>query len=141
MNTSASVRQIVHQMASIFDIKSKSKGPATNRVLTLEKVPGMSSSIRRADVDRIVAQRKFVLRLNNIVHGPDRSEKSLYSQATKLKDGDIVGKDAPEITAENRGHAMLSKMGWTQGTGLGAQRSGVQMSVEARVKTTKFGLA
>ena len=58
-----------------------------------------------------------------------------------LKNGDIVGAWAPELSADNKGRAMLEKMGWTSGMGIGAV--GNEGSLEAPrqiVKTNKAGL-
>ena len=54
--------------------------------------------------------------------------------------GDIVGASAPEIGAENKGRAMLERMGW-KGEGLGAiGNKGMVDPIKHVVKTTKAGL-
>lgn len=53
----------------------------------------------------------------------------------------MVGAAAPEIGVENRGRAMLEKMGWSKGTALGAlNNKGMLQPVIHTVKTTKAGL-
>lgn len=48
---------------------------------------------------------------------------------------------APEIDINNKGRAMLMKMGWTSGTGLGAvDNKGILHPVAPVIKTTKSGL-
>jgi len=57
------------------------------------------------------------------------------------KEGTIVGARAPEIAAGNKGRAMLEKMGWTAGTGLGANdNKGITAPVEVVVKHSTLGL-
>lgn len=61
--------------------------------------------------------------------------------AVGYRDGDIVGASAPELGADNKGRAMLEKMGWSQGTALGAlNNKGIMQPVTHVVKTTKAGL-
>jgi hypothetical protein len=56
-------------------------------------------------------------------------------------DGDVVGASAPEIGVENRGRAMLEKMGWSTGTALGATNNkGILLPVAHVVKNSKAGL-
>jgi len=56
-------------------------------------------------------------------------------------DGDIVGASAPEIGAENKGRAMLEKMGWITGTALGASNNkGILQPVVHVVKRSRAGL-
>jgi hypothetical protein len=63
------------------------------------------------------------------------------SAAVSYRDGDIVGGSAPELGIENRGRAMLEKMGWSSGTALGAlNNKGILEPVSHVVKTTKAGL-
>lgn len=48
---------------------------------------------------------------------------------------------APELGIENRGRAMLEKMGWTTGMGLGnPNNAGIVAPIFAKVKTSKAGL-
>jgi hypothetical protein len=55
--------------------------------------------------------------------------------------GEVVGGSAPEIGSENKGRAMLEKMGWTSGTGIGAigNKGSIEV-IKHVVKTTRHGL-
>lgn len=56
-------------------------------------------------------------------------------------DGDVVGASAPEIGVENRGRAILEKMGWSSGTALGATNNkGILQPVAHVVKNSRAGL-
>ncbi len=66
---------------------------------------------------------------------------SFNRAVVSYRDGDVVGGSAPELGADNRGRAMLEKMGWSQGTALGAANNkGILQPVSHVVKTTKAGL-
>lgn len=61
--------------------------------------------------------------------------------AVSYHDGEIVGATAPELGQDNKGRAMLEKMGWSTGTALGAlNNKGIMNPVTHVVKTTKAGL-
>lgn len=73
---------------------------------------------------------------------PKRSGRGGFANgAVSYRDGDIVGGSAPELGSENKGRAMLEKMGWSTGTALGAvNNKGILEPVSHVVKTTKAGL-
>lgn len=61
--------------------------------------------------------------------------------ATGYRDGEVVGRGASELGQENRGRAMLEKMGWSKGMALGTVGSGgILMPIEHIVKNSKAGL-
>jgi hypothetical protein len=61
----------------------------------------------------------------------------------ELKDGDIVGEEAPEIPKENKGRRMMEKMGYREGTPLGTSGDGnlEPVKVEVRVGNRGLGLS
>ncbi|KAI6769477.1 hypothetical protein HG531_010581 [Fusarium graminearum] len=61
--------------------------------------------------------------------------------AATYQDGEVVGGSAPELGIENRGRAMLEKMGWSMGTALGASdNKGIMQPVTQTMKRSKAGL-
>lgn len=186
-------RKIMHEIASLFKITSKSQGAGNYRFVVLNKTTRSTLSLQEDEMDELLNRRKLFFRLGKSLEmgGPEedqgdekrdkkkvesskqlggsmkegragkklggsrkegkackkRGESTKESKASKtdggvkLREGEVVGSDAPEIGTDNKGHAMLAKMGWTQGTGLGARRSGIRIAIEARVKHTKSGLA
>jgi len=65
---------------------------------------------------------------------------SMKANPTRNKDWAIVGGSAKPLGSENRGSAMMEKMGWSKGTGLGRERSGILEPITHVVKNTKAGL-
>jgi hypothetical protein len=55
-------------------------------------------------------------------------------------DGDVVGEHAPPVGTDGKGKAMMEKMGWTAGMGLGKQSNGIREPVTLTIKTLKTGL-
>jgi hypothetical protein len=65
----------------------------------------------------------------------------LGALAVRYRDGDVVVAAAPELGAENKGRAMLEKMGWKAGMALGlGENKRILTPVEQVAKTTKAGL-
>lgn len=58
-----------------------------------------------------------------------------------VKEGDVVGGEAPEIAQSNIGRQLLERLGWVRGEGLGAQgNKGISVPLMATVKKSKTGL-
>ncbi|KAG0380463.1 hypothetical protein BGX24_008098 [Mortierella sp. AD032] len=84
-------------------------------------------------VDRAAKRRQF-----NPDHSqPIRSGMPDYSSSATPEA--VSGFHVP-VAKTNKGHAMLSKMGWKAGTGLGATRQGVVEPVQLMVADKKAGL-
>lgn len=66
--------------------------------------------------------------------------KPMKPDPTRNKEGAIVGGQAKPLGAENKGRAMMEKMGWSSGTGLGKQMGGILEPITHVVKNTKTGL-
>ncbi|KAF9141016.1 hypothetical protein BG015_001423 [Linnemannia schmuckeri] len=82
-------------------------------------------------VDRAAKRRQF----NQDNFQPIRSGMPDYSATPEVVSGFHV-----PVAKTNKGHAMLSKMGWKAGTGLGAARQGVVEPVQLLVADKKAGL-
>ena len=136
-------RKVIHELANKFNIKSKSTGKGGQRRPTLYRtartIPLVESTFDRA-VSRIT--RPYFPRMDVRDKRPPKADKgqSSYAQAS-YQDGEIVGAAAPELGVENRGRNMLEKMGWSQGTALGAMdNKGILQPVLHTMKRTKAGL-
>jgi hypothetical protein len=139
-------RKVVHELANAFNLKSKSAGNGNKRFPILYRTSRTSVYVERnfnAIEERL--NHRFLPRMD--VRGKSGSGTKragaggFNSAAVSYRDGDIVGGSAPELGAENRGRAMLEKMGWSSGTALGAlNNKGILQPVSHVVKTTKAGL-
>ncbi|KAJ2973706.1 hypothetical protein NUW58_g8870 [Xylaria curta] len=146
-------RKIVHNIANVFNIKSKSAGAGTGRYPVLYRTKATLpyneplfeqafSRIRRTwfprvDVDEKVAQQTRILKRAEVRTGKSRTGKS----SIVLREGDVVGQHASEIGVENKGRAMLEKMGWSKGMSLGTvETQGIIVPLTHVIKKTKAGL-
>ncbi|MCJ1399277.1 hypothetical protein MMC11_002479 [Xylographa trunciseda] len=142
-------RKLIHEFANVFNLKSKSVGGGRGRYPTLFKTSHsiQFSEGKLGDVEALLNQRRFLPRLGK---GSKRGSGSLRTAgrgggapgpAVSYRDGEIVGAAAPELGTDNKGRAMLEKMGWSSGTALGAlNNKGIMQPVVHIVKTTKAGL-
>ncbi|KAH8718038.1 Protein SQS1 [Beauveria bassiana] len=135
-------RKIIHELANTFNVKSKSTGKADQRRPTLYRTKrtlrfddeAFQSAVRRT-------RRRYFPRLDykgkRLQGQPSRNG---YAEAS-YRDGEIVGASAPELSIENRGRAMLEKMGWSTGTALGSEdNKGILIPVIQTMKRSKAGL-
>ncbi len=141
-------RKLVHEIANAFNLKSKSVGTGKNRFPVLYRTTRTSAYVERTFA-AIEARLTHRFRPRMDVSGkksgatkrPARGAGGFNNAAVSYRDGDIVGGSAPELGVENKGRAMLEKMGWSSGTALGAlNNKGILQPVSHVVKTTKAGL-
>ena len=142
-------RKLVHEFASIFNLKSKSNGGGRSRYPTLFKTSRsiQFSEGKLEDVEILLDQRRFLPRLDKGLKRGSGTRKpagrsgTVSGAAVAYRDGEIVGAAAPELGTDNKGRAMLERMGWSTGTALGAlNNKGIMLPVVHIVKTTKAGL-
>lgn len=141
-------RRIVHEMAHALRLKSKSSGVGKARFPVLFKTGRTDERDLAAvsNLEAVLNPQRFFPRKD--VKGPKKLESTRYGRrnagktaGVSYQDGEVVGAAAPEIGVENRGRAMLEKMGWSKGTALGAlNNKGMLQPVIHTVKTTKAGL-
>ena len=60
--------------------------------------------------------------------------------ASKRREGEVVGEHVKALGVENLGHRLLSKMGWSEGGKIGRGEGGLNVPIMATVKTSKLGL-
>ena len=142
-------RKMVHEIANMFNLKSKSVGGGRSRFPVLYKTSRTTlySKDALSLIESRLNQRRFLPRMDQARQrgaapmGSARRGGGFAGAAVSYRDGEVVGATAPEIGAENKGRAMLEKMGWSTGTALGAlNNKGIMQPVVHVVKTTKAGL-
>ena len=138
-------RAIVHQIMSSFGVNSKSRGDGPRRFTVLSKT---RRTVKFEDdaFDAVIDHPRFKRRLLGAYaprQGPKgpKGKKGAIRPTVGYKDGDIVGASAPELGPENRGRALMEKMGWSKGMALGASdNKGILHPIAHTVKTNKAGL-
>lgn len=141
-------RKIIHDLANALSLKSQSRGNGSSRFPILYKTSRTpkytSKTIFR--FEKMFSGAKFSRRTAKVWDN-QASTKSVevrrgrLSRSVSYMDGDVVGASAPEIGAENKGRAMLEKMGWSTGTALGAvNNKGILQPVAHVVKNSRVGL-
>ena len=141
-------RKLVHEIANNFKMKSKSIGGGRSRYPVIYKTSKTTQYDEDAlgAIELFLSSRRFLPRLDrdkskSTASGKGRS-RGLASAGVSYRDGEIVGATAPELGQDNRGRAMLEKMGWSTGKALGALNNdrGIVQPVSQVVRTTKAGL-
>lgn len=140
-------RKMIHEMANTLRLKSKSSGHGKARFPVLYKTgkSGDFSEATLGKVESLLYSRRFLPRKdmkrsrNSATAGHPVNASNVAG--VSYRDGEVVGAAAPEIGIENKGRAILEKMGWSKGTALGASNNkGMLQPVTHTVKTTKAGL-
>lgn len=140
-------RKVVHEIANILGLKSKSIGKGINRFPMLyktTKLTSLNSTALDTIISRLGSGRYIPRREKGRASGPNVSRRGFggfNNASVSYHDGEIVGAAAPELGQDNKGRAMLEKMGWSTGTALGAlNNKGIMKPVAHVIKTTKAGL-
>ncbi|KAL8998436.1 MAG: hypothetical protein Q9169_002473 [Polycauliona sp. 2 TL-2023] len=143
-------RKLIHEMANKLKLKSKSNGEGKSRYPMLYKTARTEKFNQNtmSQIMQLLNSKRFLPRMNNKGTGKAAAIKRTRggnaagkTAGVSYQDGEVVGAAAPEIGLENRGRAMLEKMGWSKGTALGAlNNKGMLQPVTHIVKTTKAGL-
>jgi hypothetical protein len=131
-------RAVVHQMVNKLGINSRSRGSGAQRFTVLSKTL-RTREVEDSYFDALVQKKGFRARFQA---GTTRKVgKKATTVGVSYKDGEVVGASAPELGPENKGRALLEKMGWTKGTALGAlDNKGILQPIAHTVKTGKAGL-
>ncbi|KAI0381049.1 hypothetical protein F5Y04DRAFT_255615 [Hypomontagnella monticulosa] len=147
-----STRKTIHTLANKFKLKSQSAGKGKDRYPVLYRSKATlpfdqvifdrtfgrikQTWFPRVDVDDDIVNQTRILK-----RAEAKSGKSRFKSSLTYRDGDIVGQHATEIGTENRGRAMLEKMGWSKGMALGTgENKGIMVPITHVVKKSKAGL-
>ncbi|KAF9171241.1 Angiogenic factor with G patch and FHA domains 1 [Mortierella sp. AD010] len=116
-------------------LKKKWAGPDKKAASTKRTGMGTTGVDSGEEQPREYIDRAAKRRLYN----PDRSSP-IPSVTPTYSPPEIASGFHVPVAKTNKGHAMLSKMGWKAGTGLGATRQGVIEPVQLMVSEKKVGL-
>jgi hypothetical protein len=139
-----SARKLLHELANKFKVNSKSTGSGDQRRPILYRTKyTLRYTEEHFELTTARIGRKYFPRMDVKGKSPQRwSGGGRGGQsAVTYRDGEVVGGSAPELGQENKGRAMLEKMGWSSGMALGAMdNKGILQPVAHVVKRTKAGL-
>lgn len=126
-------RAFVHRLALKLGLTSKSIGSGSNRHPTLFRTQ-KTVKFNESHFEQI--SNSISMKTIN------RSKGKIGNLSVAYKDGDVVGATAPELSADNKGRAMLEKMGWSSGMSLGAEDNaeGILQPIAHVVKISRIGL-
>ncbi|WYZ43014.1 hypothetical protein EsH8_VI_000713 [Colletotrichum jinshuiense] len=140
-------RKIIHELASKFNIKSKSTGSGDQRRPMLHR-SFRTTKFAEETFDMAIARvgRKYFPRNDTALRAAVQRQSIRRGgggghAGVLYRDGEVVGGSAPELSQDNKGRTMLEKMGWSSGTALGAlNNKGILQPVAHVVKRSKAGL-
>ncbi|KAJ8105509.1 hypothetical protein OPT61_g10132 [Boeremia exigua] len=146
----ASRRATIHQAADHFKLTSRSRGDGFDRFTVLTKTT-RTRTYTDSEFDKAILHKGLLYRLAGPTFSKkgDRPRKAATVRfggarpkpTTSYRDGETVGANAPELGLENKGYALLAKMGWSKGMALGAlDNKGILQPIPHTVKMTKAGL-
>ncbi|KAL3233865.1 Protein SQS1 [Nakaseomyces bracarensis] len=136
----------VMKFANHYNTKSSKVGKANHSHVMVEKVRKTKWKKPNYNlISQLTRQRPIFMRIDVRQPRDDsvKENRGRRGERTKfhVKEGEIVGENAPEISQDNIGRRMLEKLGWSSGEGLGAHgNKGISEPVMARVKNSKSGL-
>ncbi|TFB06777.1 Protein SQS1 [Trichoderma ghanense] len=146
-------RKGVHELSHKLNVKSKSIGGGEQRRPVLYKTK--KTSYNEQEFEQIIVRIRRIFgrqppnKPRQGQKGPKGSKGSKGSRPVARSgggglnyyDGEVIGASAPELGTENRGRAMMEKMGWSTGTPLGASdNQGILHPVSQTMKRTRAGL-
>lgn len=144
-------RKLVHRLANILSLTSRSRGNGASRFTVLAKNKRLARAMA-VDLDIINDRIDTFVRGGSggggdklLAQGGKGGEKkkngNIRGAKASYREGDVVGASAPEIPSGNIGRMMLEKMGWISGMSLGTQSNrGILEPVSHVVKKSKAGL-
>ncbi|KAF9299298.1 hypothetical protein BGZ74_008981 [Mortierella antarctica] len=151
------LRRRVHLLCNHYNLKSQSIGSGKRRFPVLIKTERTKMPVNPANVNKLLSQGDNELaRLSAQFQGSRKGNGGNGGQGhgygggkkgkgrggfnAAIVHGAVVGAEASEISVENLGHRMLSKMGWSPGVGLGASGEGITQPIEAIMRSNRRGL-
>lgn len=140
------IRRFIHLLGNLYRIKTYSVGKGLDKRTVLQKTDQSGLAFNTRQMDKVIEQGNKCLKWISGESKPKKDDSGRKrnafsdSKSSKPVDGSVVGGNASPIAEENIGNKMLQKMGWSPGTGLGRESSGITSHIPAIVKTKRTGL-
>lgn len=145
----SNARKSIHEICLRLNIKSKSTGGGEQRRPMLHRTKRTGTYREAAFEEAFRPGRKYFPRMDvnkprggrGGGGGAKANGRGVNPAAFTYRDGEVVGGGAPELGINNKGRALMEKMGWSAGMALGANdNQGILQPVAHVVKRTKAGL-
>lgn len=141
------IRRYIHLLGNLYRLKTYSVGKGNDKRIVLEKTHNSGLANNTYQLEKVIEKGNRAVKWMN---GENDSKKKFdrknrknapdKSKSTKPAEGTIVGGKSAPIDEDNVGNQMLQKMGWTPGTGLGRDSTGIVNHIPAVVKTKRNGI-
>lgn len=138
------IRRMVHELATIYKLKTRSKDRHHQRFVVLYKTK------HTIPVDALMTGKKRMQRIQNVIRNAMAFQNSSMFQnqtpqkprkgSATLRPGSLVGHSATPIQESNIGNVLLRKMGWSPGSGLGVSQEGITDPIPAIIRKKNAGL-
>ncbi|SCU98472.1 LAMI_0F14796g1_1 [Lachancea mirantina] len=137
--------KVVAKFAEAYCTKPKKAGKNGKTFVVAEKVKRTKWSTPDYNyINQLLNRRRVFMRIDvrrPVAERPTSEKSSSGKGKFHVKEGTIVGADAPEISRDNIGRRMLESLGWSTGQGLGVDgNQGISEPIFATVKKSKSGL-
>lgn len=126
----------VKQLAGLHGLATSAQGSGKQKNIICARTvrTGPAQDLRL--LHKLTSRRSTFLRTDRRDSGKPKEKE----RKKKIRDGHVVGHEAAPVSHENFGHRLMTRMGWTQGSGLGRVGAGIIDPIPATVKLTKRGL-
>lgn len=143
------IRRYIHLLGNLYRLKTVSVGKGDDKRIILQKTEYSGPANNTRQLENLIEQGNKAVKWCNGEFKP--KGKSKFNQkakkvsdsrnlSAKPVDGTVVGGKSAPIKEDNVGNQMLQKMGWTPGTGLGRDSTGIVNHIPAVIKTKRTGL-
>lgn len=143
------IRRYIHLLGNLYRLKTVSVGKGDDKRIIIQKTEYSGPASNTRQLEKLIEQgNKAVKWCNKEFESKGKSKINRKVQkgsdsrnlSAKPADGTVVGEKSAPIKEDNIGNQMLQKMGWTPGTGLGRDSTGIIDHIPAVIKTKRTGL-
>lgn len=139
-------RKALHEICTALNLNSKSQGAGKKRFpiiyktsRTREYSEQMFFKVTQASSRGFLTNRSQAKKFAKQKNGPGRGG-GFDKAAVSLRNGEVVGAGAAEISHTGFGAKLMGKMGWSKGMGLGKDGEGMKEPVEQKMRLGTAGL-
>ncbi|KAH3901532.1 Sqs1p SCDLUD_003029 [Saccharomycodes ludwigii] len=137
--------QTIVKFSKHFNTKAQTRRKGKSSSVTVHKSKKTNrKSPNYGLIDQLCRQRRVFMRSDTrdpSLAAQDIDDENPKKHKYHVREGEIIGENAPEISHDNIGRRLLEKLGWKHGEGLGIHgNKGIVVPLQVTVKKTKKGL-